>query len=77
MTLSRYENYAVLQRGPGGTRIAEVLDGLSNSMMISEDAGRPLNFNRPKKNAPNPNNSNAMNTKDGWGLARSECRLLD
>lgn len=67
VTLSRYENYAVLQRGPGGTRIAEVLDGLSNSMMISEDAGRPLNFNRPKKNAPNPNNSNAMNTKDGWG----------
>ena len=69
VTNSMYEQYGAMQRGPGGAKIQEIRDGLSNCIFLAEDAGRPANFNRPKKNAPNPNNANAMTTKDGFGWA--------
>ena len=68
-TGSRYEEFGAFQRGPGGTSYAQIKDGASNSIMIIEDAGRPLNFNRGRINGPNANNSGALFTKDGWGWA--------
>lgn len=68
-TGSKYEELAAMQRGPGGTTIAQIRDGTTNSILLAEDAGRPFNFNRAKINAPNPNNSSSMFTADGWGWA--------
>lgn len=59
-------------RGPGGTRIAEIMDGTSNTILIAEDAGRPRQF---IKNLPglNPRVGNVAFgtpfTADGWGWA--------
>jgi prepilin-type N-terminal cleavage/methylation domain-containing protein len=69
MTGSRYEEFSAFKRGPGGTAIAEIKDGTSNTLLLIEDAGRPLNFNRGRINGPNANNSNKLFTKDGWGWA--------
>ena len=69
LTGSRYEEFGAFKRGPGGTSIAQIRDGTTNSIMIIEDAGRPFNFNRGKVNGPNANNGNAKFTADGWGWA--------
>ena len=69
ITGSMYEQYGAMQRGPGGAKITDVRDGLSNSLFLAEDAGRPMNFNRTKQNAPNPNKGGIMWTADGYGWA--------
>ncbi len=61
-----------LGRGPGGTKIRDITDGTSNTMLIAEDAGRPNQYIRNRK-ATNPRVGNiAFGTQfvaDGWGWA--------
>jgi prepilin-type processing-associated H-X9-DG protein len=60
-----------LGRGPQGVKIAAISDGLSNTAVIAEDAGRPAIYLRGKKSV-NPR-SGIVNgkpfTEDGWGWA--------
>lgn len=61
-----------LGRGPGGTRIRDITDGTSNTMLIAEDAGRPQQYiGRIKGSNPRVGNV-AFGTPfiaDGWGWA--------
>lgn len=65
------ESLGVLGRGPGGTRLAQIGDGLSNTVMIAEDTSRPRLFiNRSE--GVNPRAGLAFGTNvvaDGWGWA--------
>ena len=67
------DTFGLMGRGPGGVRIAEVTDGLSNTMAIAEDAGRPNQYLTGGKISPNPRVGNVAfgtnNTADGWGWA--------
>lgn len=60
-----------LGRGPGGSRIRDITDGTSNTMLIAEDAGRPrLYIGRNPAN--NPKTGVVFGTPyvaDGWGWA--------
>ena len=61
-----------LGRGPGGTRIRDILDGTSNTMLIAEDAGRPSQYiGRRPDNNPRVGNVavGTPYTADGWGWA--------
>ncbi|RLS35937.1 MAG: DUF1559 domain-containing protein [Planctomycetota bacterium] len=60
-----------LGRGPNGVRLAQISDGLSNTMLVGEDAGRPSLYIKQKP-AMNPKSgavSGTPWTKDGWGWA--------
>jgi prepilin-type N-terminal cleavage/methylation domain-containing protein len=61
-----------LGRGPGGTRIRDIVDGTSNTMLIAEDAGRPSQYIRSTRGL-NPRTGNIAfgtpYTADGWGWA--------
>jgi len=61
-----------LGRGPGGTRIRDITDGTSNTILIAEDAGRPAQYIGSRK-GNNPRVGNiAFGTPfvaDGWGWA--------
>jgi prepilin-type N-terminal cleavage/methylation domain-containing protein len=60
-----------LGRGPNGVALGKFMDGLSNTMLIGEDAGRPMVYNF-KKRAQNPKSGAVSGTdwtKDGWGWA--------
>ncbi len=61
-----------LGRGPGGTKISDITDGTSNTMLIAEDSGRPRQFiGRQPGNNPRVGNV-AFGTPyvaDGWGWA--------
>ena len=65
------ERDGALGRGPGGVPIGMITDGLSNTIMVAEDAARPsLWINR--KPAKNPKSGNVSGTdwvKDGWSWA--------
>lgn len=61
-----------LGRGPGGTRIRDITDGTSNTMLIAEDAGRPQQYiGRVKGTNPRVGNIafGTQFTADGWGWA--------
>ena len=61
-----------LGRGPGGTRIRDITDGTSNTMLIAEDAGRPQQYiGRIKGTNPRPTVPafGTQFTSDGWGWA--------
>lgn len=61
-----------LGRGPGGTKIRDITDGTSNTMLIAEDAGRPQQYIRNTKGL-NPRVGNIAFgtnfTADGWSWA--------
>lgn len=61
-----------LGRGPQGVKIAQITDGLSNTALVGEDAGRPAIF-RLGKRSTNPKTSSLLANKpfveDGWGWA--------
>ncbi|MFO1020868.1 MAG: DUF1559 domain-containing protein [Planctomycetales bacterium] len=50
----------ILQRN-ASTRVAQITDGMSNTMMVGEDAGRPAIYRAGK--------DTGLFTKDGWGWA--------
>lgn len=66
------DSFSAMGRGPGGVKIAEILDGTSNTMMITEDAGRSAQYISGKPGT-NPRVGNiAFGTKftaDGWSWA--------
>jgi len=60
-----------LGRGPNGVRLGRFTDGLSNTILLGEDAGRPslFNFDKPAKNPKSGAVNNTDWTGDGWGWA--------
>jgi prepilin-type N-terminal cleavage/methylation domain-containing protein len=59
-------------RGPGGTKIRDITDGTSNTMLIAEDAGRPRQY-IGRQGGTNPRVGNiafgTQFTADGWTWA--------
>ena len=65
------EVMGAMGRGPDGVKLAAILDGLSNTMVIGEGAGRPSMYVSGRK-VPNPRSGIASGTNvvaDGWGWA--------
>ncbi len=70
-SINTKEKLGALGRGPDGVRAAMIIDGLSNTIFIAEDAGRPGLFINGKEGA-NPSKGVVLNTPftaDGWGWA--------
>ncbi len=67
LSLVRLDTLGGLVRGRNGAKLSSFTDGLSNTAIVSEDAGRPGFYLKGKK-ATNPDNSRPF-TKDGWGWA--------
>lgn len=71
-SLGTKETMGALGRGPDGVRIASISDGLSNTIIIAEAAGRPSMYVSGRKTI-NPRTGNiALGTNvtaDGWGWA--------
>jgi prepilin-type N-terminal cleavage/methylation domain-containing protein len=71
-SVGKKEVLGVLTRGNDPVPLSSVLDGLSNTVMIGEGAGRPLIYvgRRPAKN-PQPGDLafGSPYVKDGWGWA--------
>ena len=65
------ERDGAMGRGPGGTPLGWITDGLSNTMMVAEDSGRPSLhlYRKPGKNPKSGNANNTDWTADGWGWA--------
>lgn len=69
-SLGTREVMGALGRGPNGVKLASITDGLSNTVCVAEDAGRPTMFISGRKSL-NPRGSaiNTLFTVDGWGWA--------
>ncbi len=71
-SLGTKEVLGAMGRGPQGVKFAEITDGLSNTIVVAEGAGRPSMYISGRK-ASNPRVDNiAMGTPyvaDGWGWA--------
>ena len=71
-SLGTRETLGAMGRGPAGVRFAAITDGLSNTILVAEGAGRPGVYVSGKK-ATNPRPGNiAVGTPfvaDGWGWA--------
>lgn len=67
--LGEKERNGCLGRGPDGVRLSMIIDGLSNTAVASEDAGRPmlyLNGKRALNPRPGSIAQNTPFTEDGW-----------
>ena len=66
------EVFGALARGPQGVSLSQITDGLSNTAVIGEGAGRPNQYVSGTK-ADNPRTGNIAfgtpTTADGWGWA--------
>ncbi len=70
-SLGTREVLGALGRGPDGVRLSAITDGLSNTAILSEAAGRPSMYISGRK-SKNPRSGAALNTMvtaDGWGWA--------
>ncbi len=70
-SLGTKETVGAMGRGPQGVRLAEITDGLSNTALLAEGAGRPSVYISGKKSL-NPRTGSALGlpvTADGWGWA--------
>ena len=71
-SLGTREVFGALGRGPDGVRMSTITDGLSNTIIIAEAAGRPSMYVSGKKSI-NPRTGNiafgTAVTADGWGWA--------
>ena len=71
-SLGTKETFGALGRGPDGVRMSSITDGLSNTIIIAEAAGRPSMYVSGKKSI-NPRVGNiafgTSVTADGWGWA--------
>jgi prepilin-type N-terminal cleavage/methylation domain-containing protein/prepilin-type processing-associated H-X9-DG protein len=71
-SLGTREIFGALGRGPDGVRISSISDGLSNTILVAEAAGRPSMYVSGKKSL-NPRTGNIAFgtnvTADGWGWA--------
>ncbi len=59
-TLPAPANQALLHRGTG-TLMAEVTDGLSSTLLVTEDAGRPVHYVKGRVRGPVPHTSGCGN----------------
>lgn len=69
-SINTRETMGALGRGPLGVKLASIRDGLSNTICVAEDAGRPTMFISGKRSL-NPRGTaiNTFFTADGWGWA--------
>ncbi len=71
-SINQKEVLGALGKGPEGVLLASILDGLSNTVLVGEGAGRPLVYvgGKSAKN-PQPGDSafGTLFVKDGWGWA--------
>jgi hypothetical protein len=70
-SLGTREVMGAMGRGPNGVRFSEITDGLSNTVVVGEGAGRPSVYISGKKTT-NPRSGPARGTpfvQDGWGWA--------
>ncbi|MFN7289169.1 MAG: DUF1559 domain-containing protein [Pirellula sp.] len=70
-SINAREVNGALGRGPDGVRVAQISDGLSNTICIGEIAGRP-NLYISGRRGTNPRSGVAFGTRftaDGWGWA--------
>lgn len=69
-SLGTREVMGAMGRGPNGTKFSAITDGLSNTICIAEDAGRPTMYISGRKSL-NPRGAaiNTPFTVDGWGWA--------
>jgi prepilin-type N-terminal cleavage/methylation domain-containing protein len=70
-SLGTKEVMGAMGRGPNGVKFSEITDGLSNTILVAEGAGRPSLYISGKK-ATNPRSGAAQGTPyvaDGWGWA--------
>lgn len=72
-SINTREVLGALGRGPNGVKASSIRDGLSQTIMIAEGAGRPNFFSGLRRVTPNPRQGNpAFGTNfvaDGWGWA--------
>ena len=69
-SINSREVMGALGRGPIGVKLAAISDGLSNTICVSEDAGRPTMYIIGKRSLnPRTNVSGTFTTFDGWGWA--------
>lgn len=70
-SLNAREVFGAMGRGPDGVRLAAIRDGLSNTMVIGEGAGRPSMWISGRKSLnPRPGAANGLPVViDGWGWA--------
>lgn len=69
-SINTREVMGALGRGPNGVKMATIRDGLSNTICVAEDAGRPTMFISGRRTL-NPRGAaiNTFFTVDGWGWA--------
>lgn len=63
--------FGAFGRGPSGVKIAQVTDGLSNTMLVGECSGRSQQFisGKPSLNPSSGLSFGTNSTQDGWGWA--------